>query len=158
MGIESFSKTNRRNINGQILLFPQDLDFGWVAKWQPVRVGTFVTLISRQHPSKTVLLCESWCCVSIATISRSSSLNCCKTEEKHAHGINDTPRRWWNVFGRRTVLVLVWFPRELTDVVMFLHSTQTCKPSWNKRCSTQVKSTIDISTQIACAIRRRCSI
>ena len=26
-----------------------------------------------------------------------------------------------------------------------LYSTQTCKPNWNKRCSKQVDSTIDIS-------------
>ena len=50
------SKTNRRNINRQIPLIPQDLDVGSVAKWQPARGVTFFTLILRQLSFKHSLM------------------------------------------------------------------------------------------------------
>ena len=33
----------------RIPLLPQDQDFGWVAKWQPAKVGIFSTWISKQR-------------------------------------------------------------------------------------------------------------
>ena len=55
-GCWEISKTNRRNINRQIPLLPQDPDFGLVAKWQPAKGGTFFTLISRQLSCKDSLI------------------------------------------------------------------------------------------------------
>ena len=47
-----------------ILLLPQDLDFEWVAKWQPNRDGIFSTLISKQHSYKdNLMICTIMLCV-----------------------------------------------------------------------------------------------
>ena len=36
--------------------------------------------------------------------------------KKPAHGVNDATRRWWNI--TRHSVVVVWFPREVTDAVL----------------------------------------
>ena len=46
-GPKEDSRTNKKHYR-QILLLPQDLDFGWVHRWQPAKVGIFSTLISKQ--------------------------------------------------------------------------------------------------------------
>ena len=40
------------------------------------------------------------------------------TLKKTAYGMNDAPRRWWNILDMHFA-VMVWFPRELTDAVMY---------------------------------------
>ena len=74
------SKSNKRHISRQIHLLPQDPDFGWGCHMVAARIGAFSQRSWDNLPSKTVLQCESWCCVSIATRSRSSSLPCCESE------------------------------------------------------------------------------
>ena len=43
------------------------------------RMGSFPLWSQNSFSSMTILWCEPWCCVSIATRSRSSSIHCCET-------------------------------------------------------------------------------
>ena len=124
------SKSNKRNISRQILLLPQDLDFGWVAKWQQQELETFSHGSWDSFLAKTVLQCESWCCVLIATRSRSSSLPCCESEGtciRHEW----CPSRWWNVLDK-ALCSYGMFPTRAHWCCDVLYSTQTCSQTGTK--------------------------
>ena len=100
-----------RNINRQILLLSQDPDFGWVAKWQPIRVGTFFTLIFKQLSFKD----SFWVIVMLC-------VNC----HQKQNILLILMRDWRNLMmagmmpldaDTKHCTVMAWFPRELIDVV-----------------------------------------
>ena len=65
--------------------------------------------------SITILWCETWCCVSIATRSRTSSWHCCKIEEtciRHEWCLPTLVEYLW-----QSTVVMAWFPRGLIDAV-----------------------------------------
>ena len=89
------SKTSRRISNRPIPLLPQDQDFGWVAKWQPAKVGIFSTLISKQPFFKVQsydvnrdVVCQ------LPPEARHPTYIAARLK-KPAYGMNDVPRRWW---------------------------------------------------------------
>ena len=73
--------------------------------------------------------------------------------QKAAYGTNDAPRRWWNILD--TALCSCGLIPTRSDRRCYgLYSTQTCKPNWNKRCSTQAYGTNDISLESRARSRR----
>ena len=66
--------------------------------------------------------------------------------KKPAYGMTDAHRRWWNILDKALCSYCV-IPTRADRCCYVLQSTQTCKPTWNKRCSTQVNSTIHISLE-----------
>ena len=146
------SKSNRRNINKQTPLLPQDPDFGWVAKLQLGRVGTFFTLILRQLSFKDslrvwiVMLCVN------GHPKEVLFLICCKIEETCIWHVRCTL-----TLVEHSGVAVIWFRHELTDVVMSctqpehvseLEQHVLCTEAWHKWHL----------TWIACAITERCSI
>ena len=81
-------------------LRPKDLDFGWIAKWQPKRCGIFVTLISKQHSYKdnvtmwTVRLCVNYHQKQV--IHHTLLLD---WRNLHMAWMMHT-RRWWNILDK----------------------------------------------------------
>ena len=120
-GCWEISKTNRININRMIVLLQQDLDFGWVATWQPARVGTLFTLILRQ-----------------LSFNESESVN----RDVVCHLL---PQAGHPPSLDQALCSYGMIPMRADRCCYVLYSTPTCKPNWNQRCSTQVNSTIDIS-------------
>ena len=55
------------------------------------------------------------------------------------------PLRRWGTVWDKALCSSGMIPTRADRCCCVLYSTQTCKPNWNKRCSTQVDSTIDIS-------------
>ena len=63
-----------------------------------------------------------------------------------AYGMNDAPRRWWNILD--TALCRYGMvPTRADRCCYVLYSNQTCKQNWNKTCSTQGHGTKDISLE-----------
>ena len=120
-GCWEISKTNRININRMILLLQQDLDFGWVATWQPARVGTLFTLILRQ-----------------LSFNESESVN----RDVVCHFL---PQAGHPPSLDQGLCSYGMIPMRADRCCYVLYSTPTCKPNWSQRCSRQVNSTIDIS-------------
>ena len=63
--------------------------------------------------------------------------------KKPACGMNDAPRRWWHVLDK-ALCSYGMLPTRSDRCCCVLYSTQTCKPNWNKRCSTHEYGTNDI--------------
>ena len=68
-------------------------------------------------PSRIVLSCELWSCVSIPTRSRSSFCHCCKVKETCMMHERCPPDSGGTSLTKHCVVV-TWFPRELIDVFM----------------------------------------
>ena len=116
-GYWEVSKTNRRNINRQILLLPQDPGLQMSCQMAASKSWNIFHIdLQDSLSSRTVLRCESWCCVSITTRSRSSSLYCRKIEETCIK-YEWCPSTLVEHSGQSTVQL--WHDsHELTDVVM----------------------------------------
>ena len=96
----------------------------------------FFTLISKQTSSRTILWCESWCCMSIDTRSRSSIIHCCKIEEiclryewcsptLTVNSWRSTVQLWYDSHVSRQMLLCIivnefarahWWPKEVYTV------------------------------------------
>ena len=97
-------------------------------------------------PSSTVWKCESWCCVSIATRCRSPSFSNCEIEETcllHDCCTSTLVER----FGQGTLLF--WYDPYASWPMLLCICTQPKRVSQieNKKCSTQVNGTDDISLE-----------
>ena len=79
----------------------------------------------------TVWKCESWCCASIATRSRSSSLHCCEKEDQ-LMAWRMHPRRCWNLLDK-ALCSYVMIPTRAWRCCYVLYSTQTCSQIGTKR-------------------------
>ena len=125
-GYWEVSKTNRRNINRQIPLLPQDRDFGWVGTVAASKSWSIFTLILRQLSFKdSLMVCIVMLCVS-----------CHQKQVILVTLLQD----WRNLltawmmllddggtFWTQQFVVMVWFPRELIDVVLCCTQTRTQK-------------------------------
>ena len=66
--------------------------------------------------------------------------------KKPAYGMNDAPRRWWNILDTE-LRSYGMVPTRAARCCYVLYSHQTCKQNWNKTCSTQGHGTNDISLE-----------
>ena len=64
--------------------------------------------------------------------------------KKPAYGMNDAPRRWWNILDK-VLCSCGMVPTRADRCCYVLYSTQTRGPNWNQARSTQWHGTNDIS-------------
>ena len=66
--------------------------------------------------------------------------------KKPAYGMNDAPRRWWNILDK-ALCSCGMIPTRAVRCCYMLYPTRTCERNWNKTCSTQRHGTNDISLE-----------
>ena len=99
--IRGFQDKTEKSTYRLIPLLPQDLDFACVAIWQPARDGPFFCIwISEQLFFKdnlmmwTVMLCVNY-------HQKQVILHTLLQDWREpAYGMNDAPRRWWNILDK----------------------------------------------------------
>ena len=52
--------------------------------------------------------------------------------KKLAYGMNDAPRRWWNILDKK-LCSCGMVPTRADRCCYVLYSTQTCKPNWKQK-------------------------
>ena len=115
-GYWEVSRTNRRTISRRITLLRQDPDVGWIAKWQPAKIGTSPTMISRQPFFKDslmvwiVMLC-------VKCHHKQVFFPVLLQDGRNLHTAWIMPLDAGGTFWTR-YCVMAWSPHELTDVVM----------------------------------------
>ena len=134
-GYREVSRTNRRNINRQILLLPQNSDFEWFVKWQPARVGTFFTSILRQLSFKDSLVVwiVMWC---VNCHQKQVILLILLQDWRNQHMAWMMPRRWWNILDK-ALCSHDMVPTRADRWCYVLYSIQSRERTWKQNYPTR---------------------
>ena len=143
MGIERIpGQTERVTCRQILLLLLYHLDFEWVAKWQTAKVGIFPTLISNQPSFKDnlmtriVMLHVNWPPEGGHPPKVAARL------KKPAFGMNDAPRRWWNILDKALRL----YGMVPTRAGYSVQSRGRAWEHWGQRAIAQQNGTTDAFT------------
>ena len=129
MGTETFPSQKEGISADGFPLLPPDRDFGWVAKWQPAKVGTSFTLILRQlsfkdspNGVKRDVVCQ-------LPPEAGHPPDIAARLKKPAQGMNDAPRRWWNILDKALCRQTVYRERHHSVAISFRDSLQRQPPN-----------------------------
>ena len=123
---------------------PQDPDFGWVAKWQTVKVGTIFILISRQLSFKDSLIV--WIVMLCVNCHQKHVILLILLQDRrtlHTAWMM-LPRRWWNILDK-TLCRYGMVPARADRYCYVLYSIQSRERTWKQNNSTQWHDTSNVS-------------